>query len=93
MKTIVGLTYADLDHGLTQLGYARDEKNGEVIYRYPDDPEALILLPYFPLSSPVRAIDLMIVQRTVTGFGILDTHDFDLLLLRVTGKAVVPLTR
>lgn len=82
MKTIEGLTYTDLDATLTGLGYVRNEKADRVIYRYPADRDALIVLPRLPLTENVRGIDLMIVRATVDGFGIMDKKAFDLHILQ-----------
>jgi hypothetical protein len=92
VKTIPNLSYADLHRALTSLGYVRREveRDGRrgVVYDFPAERDALILLPLKPLADPVRAIDLLVVQRTVEGFGVIEGKDFDLLLSRVTGGGV-----
>jgi hypothetical protein len=88
-KTVEGLTYADLDAALLHLGYVRREEADRVVYTYPADSDAKLLLTRRPLTEEVRGV---VVRATVDSFGILDAKDFDLLLLSRTGVSIPALT-
>ncbi len=82
--TVPGLSYADLDATLRNIGYQREDQRDKVLYTHPDNSRARIVFSPFEEQEAVRGIDLFAARQIADSFGIFDAKDFDLMLIRVT---------
>ncbi len=89
-KTVKGVTYGDLDTALRQMGYIREDRVKERIYRTERNPDAFVSLPQWPFDQEIWEAHLLAARQIPDAFGVYEGHDFDLLLLRVTHKDTVP---
>lgn len=89
-RTVPGLTYADFDASLREIGYQRNEKPDEWTYVHPSDADARIRLPVMDLSSPVYWHHLIGARLIADGFGILDAAEFDAVIARHKRTSPVP---
>ena len=90
-RTVSGVTYQDLGRALTHLGFEERESGDARSYLHRESG-AFIVYPLLPLANTAFLHHVLEARGTVDGFGLLDAHAFDLLLLRQANPATPALT-
>jgi hypothetical protein len=83
IATVKGLNYGQLTRALREQGFTETVTERGRTFRHPSG--ALLPFPAVSDEEAVRGYHLVAARVTVNDYGIMDAHDFDLLLIRLSG--------